>query len=917
MDNIEISDKSIHIFSGVDLDILDAPSWLPKANFSRTETDLIATRNNGEDVKFVDYFTNHNLPSIQTENGLLLKGSLLDALAGSLAPGQYVQATGGGTLSIGEVSSIKGVAKATRIDGNIFTLSNGDPVFKGDVIETEGSGSVGLVFLDKTTMSLSDGGKMVLDELVYDPSTGAGSMAVDMLEGAFSFVSGEIAKTGPDAMSVSTPVATIGIRGTTVAGKAAVEGNDNSFTLLQDAEGGVGQISITNSAGTQTLSEVGATTTIASFNIAPPPPIILTAAQIQADYGTALAVLPPTPAVAPQPQAPPLPQEQQQEQQQEEEAATEEEEEGEEAVAEEVASEEGGEEELVEGELGSDGELSAEGEEGLGPDGEVLAEGGPPIGPDGEVLVEGGPRIGPDGEVLSEGGPPIGPDGEVLAEGGPPIGPDGELLIEGSGNILSPEEVAANEAFETAMADGATPEEAMAAAAAAGGLDALSGDFSRGPDSIPLAENLIGEPLVPGGEFGESIFGESIGGFGDEPFGGPALDLGGPGDFGNPIGGTGIELGGPGYLDGPMEFGDPRFEIGMSGGEGLGQLDGPGGVISDQFMGAQAPGAASFGPIGQVTNFIFGPDPIGQANMGFSSGFSGIPYGGRIESFSGGLSGQPFGGGFGGEPFGGGFGGEPFGGGFGGEPFGGGFGEDFYMNENYYEEYYYEDSSFFDDDSSSTDSSSSETFSGTNSGDTMNYNTYTSSVTLKGFSGDDTLYGGSAADILFGGLGSDNLTGNGGSDQFYFITGDGGDTISDFSVSDFFVYGGSITSSYSRSSFESDSGSSGNKYDLSSNGNNIPYVFNFTTNINQYGTASTVASALSNFSVTTDGSNAVSSSDSYLVVTGNSTNSSVYLWEDTGNGAIASSELSSLATLSNFDNDTLTGSEFSFETLSV
>ena len=141
-------------------------------------------------------------------------------------------------------------------------------------------------------MSLSDGGKMVLDELVYDPATGTGSMAVDMLEGAFSFVSGEIAKTGPDAMTVATPVATIGIRGTTVAGKAAVEGSSNSFTLLQDAGGGVGQISVSNSAGTQTLSQVGATTSIASFNAAPPPPIILSAAQIQADYGSALAVLP-------------------------------------------------------------------------------------------------------------------------------------------------------------------------------------------------------------------------------------------------------------------------------------------------------------------------------------------------------------------------------------------------------------------------------------------------------------------------------------------------------------------------------------------------------------------------------------------------------------------------------------------------
>ena len=44
-------------------------------------------------------------------------------------------------------------------------------------------------------------------------------------------------------MQIETPVVTMGI-GTTVAGKAAVEGNENAFTLLQDADGGVGQISV-------------------------------------------------------------------------------------------------------------------------------------------------------------------------------------------------------------------------------------------------------------------------------------------------------------------------------------------------------------------------------------------------------------------------------------------------------------------------------------------------------------------------------------------------------------------------------------------------------------------------------------------------------------------------------------------------
>ncbi len=897
------------------LDIKDLPNWLIKANFSRTETDLIATKSNSNEVIFLDFFTHHELPGIYTKNGLFLNGNLLKNLAGQISPLKYAQAqqTNDATLSIGEISTIKGEAIATRVDGNQINLNQGDPVFKGDVIETIGNGSVGLVFLDKTTLSLSDGGKMVLDELVYDPNTGNGSMVIDMVEGAFSFVSGEIAKTGPDAMSVSTPVATIGIRGTTVAGKAALEGNENSFTLLQDADGGVGTISVSNAGGTQTLSQIGATTSIASFSAPPPPPIILSASQIQANYGTALAVLPPTPVVAPQPQ--PQPESQQEEQQVQD-------------ILEEQDQNESFDEEVVEE------ETVVEGEEGDGAGGE--------LGPDGEPLPEGEGELGPDVETLPEdGAPPVGPDGEPLPPGerGPPIGPDGEPLPAGEGDPglgldggdqSLEQDAAAREAFETAMADGATPEEAMAAAAAEGFDGFIPGG---GPgDFIPGGSEVVGEGDLFGEIGDEGLFGGPEGSgdlFGAGPAGGPGgpddLFRDGPGDFGNPPGGTGIELGGPGYLDGPMEFGDPT--IGMPGGEGLGgsgSFDtGPSGFVQNQFTGAQPPGAASFAPLGQPTNFAFGPDPIGQANMGFAGG------GYRPGGFDGGTPG----GGFAGAPVGyaaagsGGFG-VPLAGGFsifdhGFSGFGPNFGniiEDEAYNDPYFEDFYDDPSlysNYYENTSDSSSNSSSSTFSGTGSDDTMNYNTYTSSVTLKGFSGDDILYGGNASDILFGGLGDDNLTGNGGSDQFYLITGDGNDTIADFTTSDFFVYGGSMSSAYTRTTFSSYNASSGSSYNLSSNSNELPYVFNFTNNISGHATSSTVANTLSSFKVTTDGSTAITSSDSYLVVSGDGTNSSVYLWEDGGNGAISSSELTSLATLSNFDNDTLTGTEFSFTTLSV
>ncbi len=53
---------------------------------------------------------------------------------------------------------------------------------------------------------------------------------------------------------------------------------------------------------------------------------------------------------------------------------------------------------------------------------------------------------------------------------------------------------------------------------------------------------------------------------------------------------------------------------------------------------------------------------------------------------------------------------------------------------------------------------------------------------LLGNAGDDLLYGGNGTDTLEGGLGNDTLTGGYGGDVFVFASGDGTDTITDFSL---------------------------------------------------------------------------------------------------------------------------------------
>ena len=993
------------IFSGSGITIDKLPSWLPKAEFSRTQSDLVAKFSDNE-IVFIDYFSSFEAANLLTQNGLLLKHTLIKALAGPIAKSQFVQDGESPILSIGEVSSISGTVKALRTDGSSSNLNSGDPVFQGDTIETVGNGTVGLTFIDKTTLSLSEGGKMVLDELVFDPASETGSMAFDMLEGAFSFVSGEIAKTGPDSMKITTPVATIGIRGTTVAGKAAVEGNENSFTLLQDADGAVGQISVSNAGGTQVLAQVGATTSISSFTVPPPPPIILSAAEIQANYGTALNVLPPTPTVAPQPQPAPPPQEEQQEEQQiqeenqdeeteevvDEESVIEDELEGElEEELSEASEDELLEDELVEGEDGLSEEENVPEGDITGPDGEPLSEedGEIPSGSDGEPLLteEDGPPVGPDGEPLSEA--PVGPDGEPL--------PPGELGVDGP----TPEQdAAAREAFQQALEDGASPEEAMAAAAAAGGFDAppFGGPLAPTPEqdaaareafetalasglspeeAMAEAAEAAGIPAPPGG-FGADPLGSTIGGdtfaggpnfgpggpddfspvdnlfggpdeFGDTQFGGPLDDpgigsdifggpdpFGGPdGGFGNPIGGTGIELGGPGYLDGPMEFGDPN--IGMPGGEtefGSG-FGGPGGIVPNQFLGAQPPGAATFAPIGPAIlsgpGGVFG-DPYGGAVGGFGDPFGG-PGGGFGDPFGG-----P-GGGFG-DPFGSGFG-DPFGGPVGefGGPAGefgpggfiqGGFGAGFYdpyggfVENEFYQEEYFDDPSLYNDyyndpyfeSSGSGSSGTSNNFNGTSSADSEDKSSETDSWQFNGYSGDDTFIGGSGDDTFWGAIGNDTLTGNLGIDTFYYSDNtEGTDTINDFSSTDILKFAQPFSGSYSRSDFFSDSGVSGSTYDISASSSLLPKVFNFTEDNPSYASASGIANFLSGLLITIDGSNPISSSESFILVSGNGANSAVYGWTDSGDGEVSSTELFSLAILDNTDNDTLSSSNFAFGTI--
>ncbi len=207
---------------------------------------------------------------------------------------ELAQAATAGAESIGQITVLQGTVTITRTDGTKVKASDGAPIFQGDVIET-GSGAIGITFADDSVFSLAEQGRMTIDEMIYDPGTQSGKSAIGLTSGVFTFVSGQIAKTDVGAMTITTPVAVIGIRGTAGGGKAAPEGNPNTFTMFSDPGGGTGEMTITTLGGAQTLSTPNQTTQISSAYVPPTIPVTLPASAVARFYANARAVAPPPP----------------------------------------------------------------------------------------------------------------------------------------------------------------------------------------------------------------------------------------------------------------------------------------------------------------------------------------------------------------------------------------------------------------------------------------------------------------------------------------------------------------------------------------------------------------------------------------------------------------------------------------------
>jgi hypothetical protein len=100
-----------------------------------------------------------------------------------------------------------------RVAATMSPISVGDSMMRDETVRTGADSAARFVMADSTNLSLGPGATLKLDRTVFNDEHSYRDVAIRMATGAFRFVTGHSEKT---AYKITTPLATIGVRGTTL-----------------------------------------------------------------------------------------------------------------------------------------------------------------------------------------------------------------------------------------------------------------------------------------------------------------------------------------------------------------------------------------------------------------------------------------------------------------------------------------------------------------------------------------------------------------------------------------------------------------------------------------------------------------------------------------------------------------------------
>ncbi len=157
---------------------------------------------------------------------LLASASLLTFIVGQGSHAQQASDIAGSAMvAIPSIQAVLGES-APR------TIAVGNEIFRNEPITTGPEGHLHILFRDESNMTLGPNAAITIDEYVYDPGTGTGSLVMQQTAGVMRFIGGAISKTG--AVKIATVVGTIGVRGGVALINVQPDGSVQAFFVFGD-----------------------------------------------------------------------------------------------------------------------------------------------------------------------------------------------------------------------------------------------------------------------------------------------------------------------------------------------------------------------------------------------------------------------------------------------------------------------------------------------------------------------------------------------------------------------------------------------------------------------------------------------------------------------------------------------------------
>jgi hypothetical protein len=175
--------------------------------------------------------------------------------------------------AIGTITEEKGSGEIERKKSKIGAKMNGgiEPM---DKVETV-NGVIGITFDDNTKVRVIEHSKLVIDDFVYDPkSKGTGKLVMRVALGTVRYASGAVAHENNKNVAISTPTASIAVRGTAFT-MTVDEIGSSTIILLPNVDGSVGEIEVKTVAGTVLLNQAFQATVTRMSEIKPLKPVLL------------------------------------------------------------------------------------------------------------------------------------------------------------------------------------------------------------------------------------------------------------------------------------------------------------------------------------------------------------------------------------------------------------------------------------------------------------------------------------------------------------------------------------------------------------------------------------------------------------------------------------------------------------------